>query len=162
MPRFCGNCGAQMADTATACPSCGTAAAAGGTGATAAPRPAPAQAAPQSNEGLFGLLCYSPIALVGIILCLAVDPYKNSKFLRFHAFQALFFALGLFAIAIGLMILGFVFAFLGPLALIMLPIWLIFWVGSMVVAVIMMIKAYQLQWTKLPFIGDLAAKQAGT
>lgn len=124
--------------------------------------PAPAQAAPQSNEGLFGLLCYSPIALVGIILCLAVDPYKNSKFLRFHAFQALFYALGLFAIAIGLMILGVILAFLGPLALIMLPIWLIFWLGSMVVAVIMMIKAYQLQWTKLPFIGDLAAKQAGS
>lgn len=129
---------------------------AGSGGGGAAPAPA------ADNENIIGLLCYSPVGLFADIFVLLADPYKNSKFLRFHAFQSLFLCGACIAISIGLTIIGAVLGMIaGPLALIMLPVNLIFGFGILVLCIIMMIKAYGMQKPLLPVIGKLAEKQAG-
>jgi uncharacterized membrane protein len=158
MPQFCAACGAQMADGATACPACGKSSATSAGGGTAA---APA-ASSGSNDNVIALLCYSPVAIVGIIMGLAVEPYKNSKLVRFHAFQSLFMFLGIVALMITLSILGVVLsAVAGPLALLLLPLNFLIWIGCIVLSIFMMIKAYGGHMTKLPVVGAIAAKQAG-
>ena len=158
MPQFCAACGAQMADGATTCPACGKSSATSAGGGTAA---APA-ASSSGNDNVIALLCYSPVAIVGIIMGLAVEPYKNSKLVRFHAFQSLFMFLGIVALMITLSILGVVLsAVAGPLALLLLPLNFVIWIGCIVLSIFMMIKAYGGQMTKLPVVGNIAAKQAG-
>jgi len=155
MPRFCAACGGQMADNATACPACGKAAGQSAGGGAAA---APASAGGGLANNVAGLLVY----LIGIlaIVFLLIEPYKSNKFVRFHFFQCIFFWVGCVASFIGLMIvsvilgvihLGFLGFFIG-LALDL---------GIFVAWIMLMVKAYQGQMWKLPFIGDLAAKQAG-
>jgi uncharacterized membrane protein len=158
MPQFCAACGAQMADGATTCPACGKSSATSAGGGTAA---APA-ASSSGNDNIIALLCYSPVAIVGIIMGLAVEPYKNSKLVRFHAFQALFLFIAWIGLMIGVMviaaILGFVFAPLAFLAALLYP---LLGLGFFVLCIVMMIKAYSGNMTKLPIVGNFAAKQAG-
>ena len=159
MPQFCAACGAQMADGATTCPACGKSSATSAGGGAAA---AAAPAASGSNDNIIALLCYSPVAIVGIIMGLAVEPYKNSKLVKFHAFQSLFMFLGIVALMITLSILGVVLsAVAGPLALLLLPLNFVIWIGCIVLSIFMMIKAYGGNMTKLPVVGNIAAKQAG-
>jgi len=157
MAQFCAACGGQMADGATTCPGCGKTVSAGG---GAAAQMAPATSG--GNDNVIALLCYSPVAIVGIIMGLAVEPYKNSKLVKFHAFQSLFTCIGLFAAAICLGILsGIAGAVFAPLALLVFPLYLVLWLGTIVLCIFMMIKAYGGQMTKLPIVGNFAAKQAG-
>src|SRR5215467_10606206 len=81
---FCGSCGAAVAG-----PSVAPAA-----GAAAAPaQPAPASAGMTNNVA--GMLCYILGIVTGIIF-LVLEPYKNDRFIRFHAFQSIFFWLACF------------------------------------------------------------------
>jgi uncharacterized membrane protein len=147
-----------MADGATTCPGCGKTVSTGG-GAAAQMAPA---ASSGNNDNIIALLCYSPVWFVGIILGLAVEPYKNSKLVKFHAFQSLFMVIGLFVVFFGLGIVGGIISSVLPLlALIMIPLYFVCWIGTVVLAIYMMIKAYKGEMTKLPFIGEFAAKQAG-
>jgi uncharacterized membrane protein len=158
MAQFCSACGGQMADGATTCPGCGKTVSTGG-GAAAQMAPA---ASSGNNDNIIALLCYSPVWFVGIILGLAVEPYKNSKLVKFHAFQSLFMVIGLFVVFFGLGIVGGIISSVLPLlALIMIPLYFVCWIGTVVLAIYMMIKAYKGEMTKLPFIGEFAAKQAG-
>jgi uncharacterized membrane protein len=149
-----------MADTANACPACGKAAAQSVGGGAAA------QPAQQNTTGvadnILGLLCYSPVGLFADIFYLVAEPYNRNKFLRFHAFQSLFLGVGCFVLGFGLTIVSTMLgAVAGPLALIMVPIDMLIWLGILCLWVFMMVKAYGMNMTKLPVIGDLAAKQAG-
>jgi uncharacterized membrane protein len=158
MAQFCSACGGQMADGAATCPGCGKTVSTGG-GAAAQMAPATSSG---NNDNIIALLCYSPVAIVGIILGLAVEPYKNSKLVKFHAFQSLFTSIGLFVVFFGLTIVGGILSSIMPLlALVMVPVWFVCWIGTIVLAIYMMIKAYKGEMTKLPFVGDFAAKQAG-
>jgi uncharacterized membrane protein len=153
MAQFCAACGAQMADGSAACAACGKAAGSGGA--------APA-AASGGNENIIALLCYSPVAIIGIILCLVVEPYSKNKFCRFHAFQAIFMAVALIAVYISVAILALVLGMMMPFILFLIPIlYVLMWLGCIVLAIVMMIKAFQGQMTKLPLVGNLAAKVAG-
>jgi uncharacterized membrane protein len=148
-----------MADGATTCPGCGKSVSTGG---GAAAKMAPAPAASSGNDNIIALLCYSPVAIVGIILGLAVEPYKNSKLVKFHAFQSLFTSIGLFVVFFGLGILGGILGSIMPLlGLVMVPVWFVCWIGTIVLAIYMMVKAYGGHMTKLPIVGEFAAKQAG-
>ena len=128
-----------------------------------APTPAPA-ASGGLEQNICGLLCWLPIGpvpLVADIVFLLAEPYKNNKFIRFHAFQSLFFMGAGVCLGIGLMILGVILAFMGPLALLMLPIDLVVGLGMLVATIFMCVKAFSNETTKLPIIGPLAAKYAG-
>jgi uncharacterized membrane protein len=152
MARYCSSCGTQMVDNAAFCPSCGKAAVAGSTGAA----PAPAQVQQGSTASASGLQDNVAGALaylvIPAIVFLVVEPYNKNKFIRFHSFQAIIYWMAsiiLQAIAWMIPILNLV---LGPI------IGLAIFIGW----IVLLIKAFQGTMFKLPVIGDLAEKQAGT
>ncbi len=106
-----------------------------------------------------GALAY--VTLVPAIIFLIIEPYKNIKFVRFHAFQMIFLCLAAFALWIAAMILAAILAFVPVLgAIIATLLFPIIWLGLFVLWIIAVLKAYQGEWYKLPVIGDLAEKQA--
>lgn len=153
----CAKCGASLSEGATFCGSCGTPV--GGAAAAPAPAAAPASGA-QSN--VLALVAYLTGGIAGIFFIVS-DQYKNDKFLRFHSFQSIFFSVAniafwiIFSILAGILTavtLGFGGLILAPLAgLVGLAI-MVYWI-------FLMVKAYNNQRYMIPFIGGLAAKQAG-
>jgi len=114
------------------------------------------------SSNVAGLLTYILGFITGIIF-LVIEPYKNDKFVRFHAFQSIFFnvALIVFWIAysvvtsiLGVVSLGILAVAMGLVALLIMLAILAYWI-------FLMYKAYNNELYKIPFIGDLAAKQAG-
>lgn len=79
---------------------------------------------------------------------------KDSRFVKFHAWQALFFGGGYIALQIVLMISNTVIPCIGGLIGMLLAL-----VGF-VIWIVLLIKAFQGQKFKLPVIGDLAEQQA--
>lgn len=152
---FCPNCGAQIQDNSAFCRSCGKSANAA-TPATGYAAAAPAQA-PAANSGMAdnvaGLLAY---LFIPAIIFLVVEPYKKSRFVRFHSFQCLFFAIAWFVLWFLLTIVAMV-PFVGSVMFFLFP---LIGLAGTVLGIILMIKAYQGQLFKLPVIGDLAEKQA--
>jgi uncharacterized membrane protein len=164
---FCAKCGAQLNAGSGFCGACGAAVSGQSvtttTGAAAAPASSPAGAASTGmTNNVAGCLCYLVGWITGLIFLL-IEPYKNDKFVRFHAFQSIFLNVAVIAVWIGAMILSTILGFItrGLGFFIMGPLMMLIWVGVLVVVVICMIKAYGNQQFKLPIIGDLAAKQAG-
>ncbi len=155
----CSKCGTMVADGAGFCGSCGTPISA----ADAAPTTPAAPAAGSQSGGLAdnvaGLLAY--ITIIPAILFLVMDPYNKNKFVRFHAFQSLFFQLGWYVLLFAMMFIGMILAFIpwvGWIADILL--WLALGVGGFVLWIVLLVKAYGNQQFELPVIGKLAAQQA--
>jgi uncharacterized membrane protein len=120
--------------------------------------------APASGGGLQDNVAGMLVYLVGIlaIVFLVIEPYNKNKFVRFHCFQCLFYWGGVIVASIGLTIASFAIGMVPVVGgLIALVLWLALWGGMFVGWVMLMVKAYQGQMWKLPFIGELAAKQAG-
>jgi len=154
---FCNMCGAQIADGATTCAACaGRGASSGPAVATAAPA-APATTGMADNVA--GMLAY--ITIIPAIIFLVMEPYNKNRFVRFHAWQNIFLHVAAIAIWIILMILT-VAASVVPIVghLLVMLLGLVVWVGFVVVWIVLLIKANGGQMWKLPFIGDLAEKQA--
>ncbi|HUJ95451.1 MAG TPA: DUF4870 domain-containing protein [Terriglobales bacterium] len=141
---YCSSCGMQIAEGSTMCPACSAKASAG----------AAARQTGGLTDNVAGLLAY--ITIIPSIVFLVVEPYNKNRFIRFHSFQNLFFFLAIIILQIGLSVLGVV----PGLIFITLPLHGVVWLGSVVVWVILLIKAGQGQMFKLPIIGDMAEKQA--
>src|SRR5579863_2588107 len=115
MPRgivmaFCTVCGAQTPDGSTVCPACSR---------SGAPAARPAAAVGGLSDNVAGMLAY--FTIVPAIIFLVLEPYNRSRFIRFHAFQCIFFAVGWTALWIVLNIVvhvpffGWLTIFLWPL-----------------------------------------------
>ncbi len=141
---FCNMCGASIADGTTTCAACGSRAAV-----------APAVAVSGLADNVAGMLAY--VTFIPAIVFLVTPPYNQSRFVRFHSFQSIFFCVAVFALQIALSIMTVV-----PfLIFITAPLHLLVALGALVVWIILLLKANQGQMFKLPVIGDLAEKQAG-
>ena len=120
--------------------------------------PGPTKLGVQSNVG--GLLCYVPCC-VGLIFSIVVAIVeKESRFLRFHAFQSLLVHGAYLVISVVLWIGGVTFTLvrLGPLAgLIMILHWVI-GLAFLGLVIFLMIKAYGNEEFELPTIGQMARK----
>lgn len=149
---FCPNCGANV--EGRFCAKCGTAVGA------PADAPPPPGAHPYSagaagmTDNVAGALCYVLTIITGILF-LVLAPYNRNKFVRFHAFQSIFFwvawmlawvAAGLLAVILPGFVMG-IFWTLLPLV-------------GFGIYILLIVKAYQNERFKLPIIGDLAEKQA--
>ena len=154
MARFCSSCGAAIPDNANNCPSCGKGQSAGG-GAAAAPATATTQAGSGLTDNVAGMLAY--ITIIPAIIFLVVAFFNQSRFVRFHAFQSIFFCVGWTVLSIAL---SFVAA-IPVLGWMTLLLWPLLGLGGLVLWVILLMKAYGGAMFKLPVIGDLAEKQAG-
>ncbi len=151
---FCTSCGAQMPAGASTCPACSRPAGSAG-GAAAAPAPATVQASAGGlTDNLAGALAY--VTIIPSILFLVMQPYNRNRFIRFHSFQNIFFAIAWIALWIVLNIIVHI-PFLGWLTLL---IWPIVGLAGFVIWLVLVLKAYQGQMFKLPMLGDIAEKQA--
>src|SRR5450432_447110 len=147
---FCPNCGAQVAEGA-ACPKCAGAAPSGGTATAGA-----TTAAGGLTDNLAGALAY--VTIIPAILFLVLEPYNRKRFIRFHAFQCLFFAVAWTVLWIGLRIIVQI-PILGWATILL---WPLVSLAGLIIWIFLVMKAYQGQMFKLPVIGDIAEKQANT
>ena len=138
---FCSTCGTQIPDGSTTC------------AAHAAPA-APAASTGGMTDNVAGMLAY--ITIIPPIIFLVLEPYNKNRFVRFHAFQNLFFAVAWFVLWFALMFIGHI-PFLGWMTILL---WPLIGLGVFILWIIMLLKAYQGQMWKLPVIGDMAEKQA--
>lgn len=166
---FCPNCGTAVAAGSAFCGNCGQstrpAAATPGAPAVAVPVQAaavPAQAsAPGLTTNMAGALAYI-LGVVSGVIFLVLDPYKRDRFVRFHAFQSIFYSVAciVFAIAWNIVwdILGNIS---GWLYLVAIPVRMAISLALFLFWLFLMYQAYNNREFKIPFIGKLAAKQAG-
>jgi uncharacterized membrane protein len=154
---FCQNCGSPLADNTSVCPVCPSPTYQGGAVAATA---APAASGLQPNTA--AALTYLAGFVTGILF-LVIDPFKADRFVRFHAFQSIFFNVAWVGLWIVWMIAGLVLGALtkGLFFLLELPINLLLMVGGFCLWAFLMYSASQGKTFKLPVIGALAAKQAG-
>ncbi len=165
----CPNCGTAVAGDSAFCGNCGQStkagAAAPGAQAMAAPGQsvaAPAQTgAPGLTRNMAGALAYILGIITGIVF-LVLEPYKQDRFVRFHAFQSIFYSVAciVFAIAWNIVweILGNIS---GWLYLVAIPVRMVISLALFLFWLFLMYQAYNNREFKIPFIGQLAAKQAG-
>jgi uncharacterized membrane protein len=114
------------------------------------------------DTNVVGALTYAAGFVTGIIF-LVLDPYKANSFVRFHAFQSIFFNIAWVAFWIVWMILsaGLTPLTAGVFGLIALPLMLIFSLAGFGIWLFLMYQAYQQKLFKLPIVGKFAAEHAG-
>lgn len=167
----CQSCGTVLAAESRFCESCGAPAAieAGDSttavegSATVAVLPLPAETGSKIMEtNLVAALTYLAGFVTGIVF-LVLDPYKSNSFVRFHAFQSIFFNVAWVAFWIVWMIVSAVLTALtaGIFGLIALPLMLIFVLAGVGIWIFLMYQAYQQKLFKLPIVGKFAAEHAG-
>ncbi|MDX2033721.1 MAG: zinc-ribbon domain-containing protein [Blastocatellia bacterium] len=176
MTRFCHQCGAQVQDAQRFCNKCGAPLAA--TQPTAGtPPPGPQYAPPPPSSGyqqtpgygqypyqpppppasgdlrpnVAGMLCY-PLSVMTGLLFLILTPYNRDRFVKFHAYQAIFFFAALLVLNVALRVL-----LPWPLEGVMLGFLRLAALGGTAYS---MYKAWQGEKFKLPLIGDMAEQQA--
>ena len=105
---FCAHCGATVVENAAFCAGCGKpvsnpAASVGAPSSVSATAAAPEPASPTAVSGLTpnmaGALAYIFGFITGIIF-LVLEPYKNDRFVRFHAMQSIFYSVTCIAFGI--------------------------------------------------------------
>lgn len=104
-----------------------------------------------------GLLCYVPCC-IGLIFSIVVAIIeKQSRFLRFHAFQSLLFHAVLIVLSVAVQVLTMVLSQLaGLLGLFGSLFGLLVGLLALGTSVFMMIKAYNNEQYELPTIGQMA------
>jgi uncharacterized membrane protein len=107
------------------------------------------------NDNMAGALAY--VTFLPAILFLVLEPYNRKRFVRFHAFQSIFFFVGWAVVNVGLAFLSHI-PLLGWATLLLWPL-----IGLALFVTLLFVawKAFQGQMFKLPVIGDMAAQQAG-
>ena len=160
----CANCGASLSEEAAFCGACGKPVSSTG-GTAAATQSMNAGASGQSTGtgltmNLAAALSYALGAITGILF-LVLEPYKNDRFVRFHAIQSILYC-------IACVILGIVWnIFWGTLASIVgfwvlavdVPLRLVVSLAIFVFWLYLMFQAYSQREYRIPWIGDIAAKQ---
>ena len=97
------------------------------------------------DENVAGFFCYLLGFITGIIF-LAVE--KKSSFVRFHAMQSTITFLSLFVIS-------FILGFIPIIGLLVYPIWIL----SLILWLILMVKALRGERYSLPFVGKMAEEK---
>jgi uncharacterized membrane protein len=145
---FCNMCGTQIPDGTTTCGACASRIpTAGAPVATAAP-------AQGMSDNVAGMLAY--FTIIPAIIFLVMEPYNRNRFIRFHSFQSLFFAVAWTVLWIALSIFAHI-PFLGWLSIL---IWPLVGLAGFIIWIVLLLKANQGKMYKLPVIGDMAEKQA--
>jgi len=167
----CQSCGTALAADTRFCQSCGSptearpdvsVSAIGSPATVTVMSPSGESGSKTMDTNLVGALTYIAGFITGIIF-LVLDPYKSNSFVRFHAFQSIFFNVAWIGFWILWMVLSAVLTPLtaGVFGLIALPLMLIFAVAGFGVWIFLMYQAYQQKLFRLPIVGKFAAEQAG-
>ena len=145
---ICSNCAAEMPEISGFCPACGRP-----VGGTEALRAA------NSREALLAALAYVPLAPA--ILFLAVPTLNRSRFVRFHCWQSIFFVAAAAIAALVMKLLFGLFSILPAVGLLLAWICVgVVFIGTVVIWLLLTVKAAQGQSYELPVIGSMAAQLA--
>lgn len=156
---FCGNCGAVVGRDVAFCGNCGKATGALNTGFEMAAAAGVERLNLPANVA--GALAYVLGFITGIIF-LILEPYKNDRFVRFHAMQSILFSAAVVAFSIAWVILwGILFDISVSLALVASPLRLLISLAIFAFWLFLMYQAYNRREYRIPYIGDFAAKQVG-
>jgi uncharacterized membrane protein len=153
----CTKCGSVVSDGAAFCSVCGSPVSSASLPADSATPPA---AAGSMSSNVAGALCYLVGLITGIIF-LVLEPYKRDKFVRFNAFQSIFYNIVWIVFWIlwsnivlaGLFSLGFLWSIFSLIGTLISLAFFLFWL-------FLMYKAYNKEMFMIPVIGELASKQA--
>jgi uncharacterized membrane protein len=167
----CQSCGAALAADTRFCQSCGSptelradvsAPAVESSAGAALVSPSGETGSKTMDTNVVAALTYVAGFVTGIVF-LVLDPYKSNSFVRFHAFQSIFFNVAWVVFWIVWMILSAVLTPLtaGVFGLIALPLMLIFSVAGFGTWIFLMYQAYQQKLFRLPIGGKFAAEHAG-
>ncbi|NQT72591.1 MAG: DUF4870 domain-containing protein [Chloroflexi bacterium] len=141
---FCSKCGEENLDNAGFCKKCG-----------APLKPTSKLIEEGSATGLepniAGLLCYVLGWITGLVFYFIE---KEDRFVRFHAVQSIIVFGGITVVQIGLWILALI-PYIGILFWIM---GILLSLGSLVLWILLMIKAFQGEKYMLPKVGEIAEK----
>jgi uncharacterized membrane protein len=162
---YCSHCGTEL--SGRFCAKCGAPApnAPGpGLGGSDIPRPAPPPSPapppislPGLDENLAAALCYL-VPIVTGVLFLFVEPYNRNKNVRFHAFQSIFFWIGvLLADAAVDIVFGGILGGINSYELLRL-VWSVFRLAVLALWLVLMYRAYMRQRWVLPVVGEMAQK----
>jgi uncharacterized membrane protein len=126
----------------------------------ASPASGPTNIGVAPNVG--GLLCHIPCCIGFIFSIVVAVVEKQSRFVRFHAFQSLLLHAGMIVIGIGFFFVSMALAFanIGILNLLLLPIRMLLGLAFLAVLIVLMIKANGGEEFELPVIGEMARKFA--
>jgi uncharacterized membrane protein len=102
------------------------------------------------EENIAGALCYILGWITGIVFFLME---KENRFVRFHAMQSIVTFLPLTIIIWIIQVLFFWVPVVGSAILSLI------WILTLILWLVLMIKAYQGELYKLPIVGDFAEKQ---
>lgn len=157
---FCNKCGTEVSEDAAFCGNCGAPISSTTQNVPPSVPPPPQQASSSITPNIAAVLSYVLGFITGIIF-LVLDPYKNDRFIRFHAFQSILFSAALMVFWI--LWSGVVWTIFGRV----LFMWAILNMISMLVSLaafvvwlFLMYKAYNNDRFMLPIIGDIADRQA--
>ncbi|HLW80882.1 MAG TPA: hypothetical protein VKS20_02455 [Candidatus Acidoferrales bacterium] len=159
---FCGACGQPRTQASAVAPATASVAAApmavGGPvpGATASGT----VSAPGLTMNLAAALSYALGAITGVLF-LVLAPYKDNRFVRFHAIQSIILNVAIVAVAIvWSIIVSILVSIAGFWVLtVALPLDWLFGLGIFALWLFMMFQAYSEREFRIPWIGDIAAKQ---
>ncbi len=129
--------------------------------------PEAATAVPGESTGL-AAACYfagilPPISFILPLIPLISADMKRSAFMRYHAFNGLFWGL---AVVVGLFVLQFALLISGVLGIPGILIWPLrllrglWWVVALVLSIVFAMKASNKQSVRIPLVSDLADSQA--
>lgn len=169
MPN-CTRCGATVAEDSAFCGACGQPRSQSSTGQPSVGSFAAAPAVAGSNTtvssgtaltmNLAAALSYA-LGLVTGILFLVMEPYKNDRLVRFHSMQSILFSAACVVFAIVWSIgVGILVSIAGLWVLTVdVPLRLLVGLAIFVLWLYLMFQAYSQREYKLPWIGDITAKQ---
>ena len=134
------------------------------------PPPPPATPPPAGSPGqptstgldpkLAGLLCYVLGIVTGLIFFLIE---KSNPVVRFHAAQSIVFSVATIVLWIAFFVISIVlYQISWTVANLFNLLTLLVWLGLFIVWIILLIKGYSGQKWKLPVLGDMAEKLAGS
>jgi uncharacterized membrane protein len=136
---ICPACKTETGSDSQFCPNCGA------NTTTGVAASVPAQGL---SEAAAGVCAY--ITIIPAIIFLVMEPYNRSPFIRFHAWQSIFFGI---TVAVVHFVLGVIpivgWILLVPVGIVFLILW-----------IFVMIKASKGERYKIPFIGNFAEQAA--
>lgn len=160
---FCAKCGGPLAGDDAFCGSCGQRTAGSGSlpVAQASPSGSATSSAPALATNIAAALAYVLGAVTGILF-LVLEPYKNDRFIRFHAMQSILFSAACIVFAIIWSILWGILTSIAGFWILSIDVpltWLI-WLGIFCFWLFLMFQAHSQREYKIPYLGAIAAKQA--
>jgi uncharacterized membrane protein len=167
----CRFCGASLAADTRLCEFCGSATdlttnvsvpAVESSAGAAVVSPSRETRSKTMDTNLAGALTYLAGFVTGIVFLL-LEPYKSNSFVRFHAFQSIFFTVTWIGFSIVWIILSAVPTPLahGIFRLMAGPIMVILTLVGFGIWIFLMCQAYQQKLFSLPILGKFAAQRAG-